>query len=144
MVVGLLLDVTLDLGYWVITRIGCGVVGVARYIAGLTEPDERLLAIDGPPQVAGALDAAALLRAEGLLDDMSYVRIVTAAVNLEAHEHRTDMDMDMDKDQTADLVAPALVGQPHEPHEPNVPSAPPPYEGRTLDSFGRKRATTGN
>jgi hypothetical protein len=137
MVVGLLLDVTLDLGYWVITRIGCGVVGVARYIAGLTEPDERLLAIDGPPQVAGALDAAALLRAEGLLDDMSYVRIVTAAVNLEAHEHRTDMD----KDQTADLVAPALVGQPHEPH---VPSAPPPYEGRTLDSFGRKRATTGN
>jgi hypothetical protein len=136
MVVGLLLDVTLDLGYWVITRIGYGVVGVARYIAGWTEPDERLLAIDGSPQVAGALDAAALLRAEGLLDDMSYVRIVTAAVNLEAHEHRTDMDMD--KDQTADLVAPALVGQPH------VPSAPPPYEGRTLDSFGRKRAPTGN
>ena len=134
MVVGLLLDVTLDLGYWVITRVGYGMVGAARYIAGWQQPEEPLLSIEAPPQVAGALDAAARLRAEGLLDDMSYVRIVTAAVNLEAHEHRTDMD----KDQTVDLVAPALVGQPH------VPSAPPPYEGLTLDSFGRKRATTGN
>ena len=135
MVVGLLLDVTLDIGYWVVKRVGYGVVGVARYIGGWQESDDQLLAIDGPPQVAGALDAAARLRAEGILDDESYVRIATDAVNLGTREPQSHVD----KDQTPTVASSVPLLADSTPS----PSAPPPYDGLGK-ADGKKRANARN
>ena len=142
MVVGLLLDVTLDIGYWVVTRVGYGVVGVARYIAGLQESEDQVLMIEGPPQVASALDAAARLRAEGILDDVSYVRIVTDAVNLGTSEHKSDGG------EITTLAVPAVPAAPPNPPvsvvvgQNPIPSAPPPYERLSIDF--NKRVNIGN
>jgi hypothetical protein len=60
MVVGLLLDVTLDIGYWAVTRVGGGVVAILRYFAfedAATEPLPAIEASKGADIIA-ALDAA--------------------------------------------------------------------------------------
>lgn len=117
MVVSLVLDVTLDLGYWVITRVGGGLISLTKYAFAESKPNStETLAIEAPGlETAEALDAAAVLRVRGALDDETYVNIVHSLVTTSKAPSK----------DTAPLNTQHV--------EPVVPSAPPAYE-RLFDS----------
>ena len=114
MVLGVVLDITLELGYWMVKHLGYGVGAAVKYMLS-SEPEQ--LAIESASTdtqgVAFSLDAAAQLRRDGILDDETWEDIVRATVNR------------MPKEKPINQVRPEppillQVGSP-------APTAPPPY-----------------
>ena len=82
MVVGIVLDITLELGYWMVKHIGYGVSAAVKY---MMSPDPPQLAIESASNdihgLAHSLDAAAQLRRDGVLDDDMWEEIVRTTVS---------------------------------------------------------------
>lgn len=82
MVVGVVLDITFELGYWMIKHLGYGVSVAVKYMLSSDPPQ---LAIEASPgdahKLALSLDAAAQLRRDGVLDDEMWADIVRTTVN---------------------------------------------------------------
>jgi len=123
MVVGLLLDVTLDIGYWAVTRVGGGVVAILRYFASEDAATEPLPAIEASKgtDIIAALDAALVLRSHGALDDDTYVDVVRSVLE--------SSGQGIKKKSTA----PSSTLVPQSPMA-SAPSAPPPYQAQRSNS----------
>lgn len=123
MVVSILLDLTLDFGFWVVTRVGAGVVGLARYAFSEGQTTEEPLAIEpAHPATAEALDAAAVLHVHGALNDKAYVDVVRSLVaeKIPLTTTRMGSDAKSTNDERTFIEQPALP--------PALPSAPPAYK----------------
>lgn len=123
MVASVVLDLTLDIGLWVVTRLGSGAAQIFRYVFSGSE-DTQLAIEDTPDGTAGALDAAAVLRVRGALDDAAYIEVVRSLVterpDSTVPRHRTVSTASCtEKQDSVSEPAPAVP----------VPSAPPSYDG---------------
>lgn len=117
MVVGVVLDITFELGYWMIKHLGYGVSAAVKYMLSSDPPQ---LAIEASPGdvhgLALSLDAAAQLRRDGVLDDEMWADIVRTTVTRVASDEPTKDDSPV-RPETL-LLPPS--GSP-------APTAPPPY-----------------
>ena len=80
MVASFVLDLTLDVGMWLVGKVGKGIVSLVSYAFTTQDPD-HLAICSSEHSMAQSLDAAATLRTDGVLDDFEYVRIVSGLVN---------------------------------------------------------------
>lgn len=112
MVVGVVLDITFELGYWMIKHIGYGVSVAVKYMLSSGPPQLAIEASSGGVHgLALSLDAAAQLRRDGVLDDELWADIVRTTVTR------------MTADKHAKAASPETILLSDSP----APTAPPPY-----------------
>ena len=114
MVLAVVLDITFELGYWMVKHLGYGVGAAVKY---MLSSDSEQLAIEPASNdahgVAHTLDAAAQLRRDGVLDDETWADIVRMTVNRMPKEKPTPPV------QSESLLLPPINSP--------APTAPPPY-----------------
>ena len=82
MVLGVVLDITLELGYWVVKHLSYSVSSAVKYMLSSDPPQLAIdSAVNDTHVIALSLDAAAQLRRDGLLDDEMWADIVRTTVN---------------------------------------------------------------
>ena len=118
MVVGIVLDITLEVGYWMVKHIGYGVSAAVKY---MMSPDPPQLAIESASNdthgLAHSLDAAAQLRRDGVLDDEMWEEIVRTTVS------RRSGDAPAKAEDPVQPGTALLLPVSNSP----APTAPPPY-----------------
>ena len=117
MVVGIVLDITLEVGYWMVKHIGYGVSAAVKYMLS-SDPSQLAIEPAEPsdiPGLAHSLDAAAQLRRDGILDDEMWEEIVRTTVNRRPPDALAKGEAGLQ----------STVSIP--PIESVAPTAPPPY-----------------
>tara|TARA_B110000967_G_C18731816_1_gene482981 strand:- start:38 stop:427 length:390 start_codon:yes stop_codon:yes gene_type:complete len=119
MVLGVVLDITLELGYWVVKHLSYSVSSAVKYMLSSDPPQLAIdSAVNDTHVIALSLDAAAQLRRDGLLDDEMWADIVRTTVNRIPTENPTKDD---------GLVEHSSLIPECGYRKPTAPTAPPPY-----------------
>ena len=118
MVAGIVLDITLELGYWMVKHIGYGVSAAMKYMMSSAPPQLAIEAATSEAHgLAHSLDAAAQLRRDGVLDDDMWEEIVRTTVSRRSGDQSAKDDALMQP--STSLLLPVSASP--------APTAPPPY-----------------